>query len=67
MKYFQVNVELREVNEKGKVTKTRQQFLVNAVTCFDAETTMIKKLVDEGSTLDYSIPSVKETKILEVL
>lgn len=67
MKYFQVNVEIRDVNEKGKVTKTREQYLVQAVSCLDAETTMVKKFVDEGSSLDYTIPSIKETKILEVL
>ena len=67
MSYFQVNVEIRDVNEKGKVQKIREQFLVDAISCLDAETKVVKKFVDEGNSLDYSIPSVKETKILEVL
>jgi hypothetical protein len=66
-KYFQVNVELRDVNEKGKVTKTREQYLVDAETCVEAETKVVKKFTDEGNNLDYIIPSVKETKILEVI
>ena len=67
MSYFQVNVEIRDVNEKGKVQKIREQYLVDAETCVEAETKVVKKFVDEGNSLDYSIPSVKETKILEVL
>ncbi len=67
MSYFQVNVEIRDINEKGKVQKIREQYLVDAETCVEAETKVVKKFVDEGNSLDYSIPSVKETKILEVL
>ena len=66
-KYFQVNVELRDVNEKGKVQKIREQYLGFAESCLDAETKVVKKFTDEGNNLDYTIPSVKETKILEVI
>lgn len=66
-KYFLVNVEFREISEKGKVTKIKEQFLVKDISCFAAEQVVIKKLVDEGNTLDYTIPSVRETKISQVI
>lgn len=66
-KYFQVNVELRDIDEKGKIKKIKEQYLVLAESCLDAETTVVKKLVDEGNTLDYTIPSVRETKIISVI
>jgi hypothetical protein len=67
MKYYQVNVELRTEDEKGKIKKTREQYLVQGVSCLDAETTTNKKYEQEGNNLDYTIKQVKETKFLEVL
>jgi len=66
-KYYLVNVEFKEISENGKIQKQREQFLVNGISCLDAETIIIKKLIDEGNNLDYNIPSIKETKIIEVL
>lgn len=66
-KFYQVNVEIKDVNEKGKVSKTREQYLVDGVSCLDAETITTKRFVDFGGNLDFKIVSVKETKILEVL
>lgn len=67
LKYFQVNVVLKMENDKGKLQKVREQYLVQATTCFEAEQIMIKRYTDEGNNLDYTIPSIKETKILEVI
>jgi hypothetical protein len=66
-KYYLVNVEVKEVSEKGKVQKIREQYLVLGVSCVEAETKVVKKFTDEGNNLDYTIPSVKETKILSVI
>ena len=66
-KFYQVNVEVKSENDKGKIQKIREQYMANAVSCLDAETIVTKKFVDEGSILDFKIVSVKETKILEVL
>ena len=66
-KFYQVNVEIKSENDKGKIQKIREQYMANSVSCLDAETIVTKKFVDEGNTLDFKIVSVKETKILEVL
>jgi len=66
-KYYQVNVVLKDINEKGKVTKTTEQYLVSATGCLEAETSVVKKFTDEGNNLDYEVKSVKVTNILEVL
>jgi len=67
MKFYQVNVELLTESDTGKQKKIREQYLAWASSCLEAETTTTKKFVDEGTTLDFKIVSVKETKILEVL
>mgnify|MGYP003677329572 CR=1 FL=1 len=67
MKFYQVNVELQGESDKGKPTKIREQYLVWATSCLDAETTTVKKFVDEGNTLDFKVKSIRETKVLEVL
>lgn len=66
-KYYQVNVEIRVEDDKGKIKKQREQYLVDGVSCLDAETTVNKKFEQEGNNLDYTIKQVKETKFLEVL
>lgn len=66
-KYYQVNVEVKFEDEKGKVKKQREQYLADAVSCLDAENSVTKKFVDSGDNLNFKIVSVKETKILEVL
>ena len=67
MKYYQVTVVIKDVNDKGKVTKTTEQYLTKDTGCTEAEATVVKKFTDEGSNLDYEIKSVKVTNILEVL
>jgi len=66
-KYFQVNVQVKTEDEKGKLKKQNEQYIVSAISCLDAETITIKKFVDEGTNLDFKVVSIKETKILEVL
>ena len=66
-KYYQVNVVLKDENEKGKITKVSEQYLVKATGCTEAEIAVVKKFTDEGNNLDYEIKSVKITNILEIL
>lgn len=66
-KYYQVNVVLKDINEKGKVTKINEQYLVDATGCLEAETAVVKKFTDEGNNLDFEVKSVKATNILGVL
>lgn len=66
-KYYQVNVEIKTESDSGKVKKIREQYLVDAISCLDAETITSTFFVEQGDNLDFKIVSVKETKILEVL
>ena len=67
MSYFQVNVSLTDINDKGKQTKVTEQYLVDAVSVTDAEVKIIKMYENEGGSIDFQVKSVKETKILQVI
>jgi hypothetical protein len=67
MSYFQVNVSIVDMNEKGKQTKVTEQYLVDAVSVTDAEVKVTKMYEDEGGSVDFQVKSVKETKILQVI
>ena len=67
MSYFQVNVSIVDINEKGKQTKVTEQYLVDAVSVTDAEVKITKMYEDEGGSIDFQVKSVKETKILQVI
>ena len=67
MSYFQVNVSIVDINEKGKQTKVTEQYLVDAVSVTDAEVKVTKMYEDEGGSVDFQVKSVKETKILQVI
>lgn len=65
--YFQVNVEILNINDKGKQTKTKELYLVDAVSVTDAEVKVNKMFQDEGTLLNFQVKSVRETKILQVI
>ena len=65
--YFQVNVEILDTNDKGKQTKTKELYLVDAVSVTDAEAKVNKMFQDEGTLLNFQVKSVRETKILQVI
>jgi hypothetical protein len=67
MSYFQVNVSIVDINEKGKQTKITEQYLVDAVSVTDAEVKITKMYEDEGGNVDFQVKSVKETKIIQVI
>jgi hypothetical protein len=67
MAYFLANVEIVDMNDKGKQTKMREQYLVDAVSVTDAEVKITKMFEDEGMSTDFQVKSVKETKILQVI
>ena len=67
MSYFQVNVSIVDINEKGKQTKITEQYLVDAVSVTDAEVKVTKMYENEGGSVDFQVKSVKETKILQVI
>jgi mannose/fructose/N-acetylgalactosamine-specific phosphotransferase system component IIB len=65
--YFQVNVEIVDINDGGKQTKMREQYLVDAVSVTDAEVKVTKMFENEGMSTDFQVKSVKDTKILQVI
>ena len=65
--YFQVNVEILDTNDKGKQTKTKELYLVDAVSVTDAEVKVNKMFQDEGTLLSFQVKNVRETKILQVI
>ena len=67
MSYFQVNVSIVDINEKGKQTKVTEQYLVDAVSVTDAEVKITKMYENEGGSIDFQVKSVKETKIIQVI
>ena len=67
MSYFQATVEILDMNDKGKQTKTKELYLGDAVSVTDAEVKVTKMFEDEGSQVDFQVKSVRETKILQVI
>jgi len=67
MSYFQTTVEILDINEKGKQTKTKELYLVDAVSVTDAEVKVTKTFENEGSKVNFQVKSVRETKILQVI
>jgi len=65
--YFQAVVEIVDMSDKGKQTKTRENYLVDAVSVTDAEVKVNKLFEDEGMSSDFQVKSVKETKIIQVI
>jgi len=65
--YFQAVVEIVDMSDKGKQTRTRENYLVDAVSVTDAEVKVNKLFEDEGMSSDFQVKSVKETKILQVI
>jgi hypothetical protein len=68
MSYFSVLVELEgEPKRNGAPTKIREMYLVDAMSVTEAEAKTVKKLQDEGTTQDFQVTKVTETKYLAVL
>ena len=66
MTYFLVKVEKKIEDERtGKVKKSTEQFLVNAVNVTDVEKQIYKEY--EGYPNDWAINSVTATKIIKII
>jgi hypothetical protein len=69
MKYFEVTVQVKIESEdsKGnvKVKNVNEQYLVDAMSCTEAEARVVKKFV--GATVDFEVVSVRGSKIIEVI
>ena len=64
--FFLIKVEFEDVNEEtGKVKKIKTQYLVDAMTCTEAEARTHKYL--DGTVLDYEIVSAVKSSIEDVI
>ena len=68
MSYFSVLVELEgEPKRNGTPTKIREMYLVDAMSCTEAESKTVSKLRDEGTIQNFQVTKVSETKYLAVI
>tara|TARA_R110002020_G_scaffold138469_7_gene308556 strand:+ start:23324 stop:23557 length:234 start_codon:yes stop_codon:yes gene_type:complete len=64
--YFLVKVEFESINEStGKPKKIKTQYLVDSMTCTEAEARTHKYL--DGTVLDYEIVSAVKSPIEDVI
>ena len=64
MEYWQVKVQNEFENDKGRIQKTTELFLVVAVSASDAET---KIHVHHNGISNFRVTDVKKTKFLDVI
>ena len=66
MQYFQVKVEFKIEDDKGKIKRQNVLYLVDAQTVTEAEARTVKYLTDNGED-DLEVKSAGASKIIEVL
>jgi hypothetical protein len=66
MKYFQVKVEFKTEDDKGRIKRQSYLYLVDAQSVTEAEARTVKYLRDQSEE-DFEIKSAGSSKILEVL
>ena len=66
MNYWQVTTQFERENDRGRVQKVREVYLVDALTGTEAETKVYKMLETEGET-NFRIISLTESKIIKVI
>mgnify|MGYP002622246081 FL=1 len=65
MAYYIAKVKVHHEDDKGRVKKVTEQYVVNAVSVTDAEAKVVADF--EGSNLEYEVTAVTETKIVSVI
>jgi hypothetical protein len=65
-KFYSVLVAVEVEDAKGKIKKNKENYLVDALSCTEAEAKLVQKFVTEGVNLEYEVVKVSETRILEV-
>ena len=65
MSNYIAKVKIRHEDENGKMKKTIESYLVDAVSVTDAEVKVTKDF--EGMSLEYEVSAVSETKIIKVI
>ena len=65
MSYWQVTVQFETENDRGRIQKTREVYLVDAMSGTEAEAKTYKAL--EGIMDNFKITSLVESKIIKVI
>lgn len=65
MAYYIAKVKVHHEDDKGKVKKITEQYLVNAVSVTDAEVKVVEEF--DGSNLEFEVTAVVETKLVKVI
>lgn len=63
--FYQATVTISQPGNKGGVKKSKEQYLVNAVSVTDAEKKVTEKFF--GVTFDWEVSLVKQSQIVEVI
>lgn len=63
--WYKCTIEITEEDDKGKVSKTKQNFMVEAFSCKNAEEILDQELSD--AMFDYELVSNSLTKFVDVL
>jgi hypothetical protein len=66
MQYFQVKVEFKIEDDKGKIKRQSYLYLVDAQSVTEAEARTVKYLTEQGED-DFEVKSAGASKIIEVL
>ena len=64
MEYWLVTVQLQFENDKGRIQKVREQYLVEAVSATDAEAKIYKEFKGESN---FNVIGVNRSKIIKVV
>jgi hypothetical protein len=64
MEYWQVTVQLEHENDRGRVQKVKELYLVDAVSATDAEAKIYTEFTGESN---FTVVGVNRSKILKVL
>jgi hypothetical protein len=63
--YFTVSVKVSFEDDKGKVKKKTEKYLVDAMTVTEAETRVVSYM--EGTQQEFEISSASQSRIVDVL
>ena len=65
MAYYIAKVKVHHQDDKGRVEKVTEQYLVDAVSVTDAEVKVVEEF--DGSNLEFEVSAVIETKLVKVI
>jgi hypothetical protein len=65
MSYYIAKVKILNEDENGRIKRTIESYLVDAVSVTDAEVKVVKDF--EGISMEFEVSSVSETKIIKVI